>query len=118
MYGLRSLQGETPTPLEMSVLYFDNKEHKLKAYDDITLGGTGESQVTLSRHLVKETSAPVTSPRGSLPRMTRFAVDDVVPAAARPTVPLGARFPNAICVGGDPASPVITQVGTHPLFGR
>jgi predicted phosphodiesterase len=60
--GLRGLQGETPTPLEMSVLYFDNKEHTLKAYDEITLGGTGESQVTLERHVVKAASEPTTSP--------------------------------------------------------
>jgi predicted phosphodiesterase len=60
--GLRGLQGETPTPLEMSVLYFDNKQHSLKAYDEITLGGTGESQVTLERHVVKDIARPATSP--------------------------------------------------------
>src|SRR4029077_2870563 len=32
--GLRGLEGEQPTPLEMSVLYFDQK-HALQAYDDI-----------------------------------------------------------------------------------
>jgi predicted phosphodiesterase len=55
--GLRGLQGETPTPLEMSVLYFDSSQ-KLQAYDEITLGGTGKSQVTLDRHLVKDTPVP------------------------------------------------------------
>lgn len=55
--GLRGLQGDTPTPLEMSVLYFDTT-HRLQAYDDITLGGTGQSQVTLDRHLVKDTPIP------------------------------------------------------------
>jgi hypothetical protein len=51
--GLRGLQGETPTPLEMSVLYFD-AAHTLQAYDEITVGGTGESNVLLDRHLVKQ----------------------------------------------------------------
>lgn len=50
--GLRGLEGETPTPLEMSVLYFD-ASHRMRAYDDITLGGTGESEVTLERHTIK-----------------------------------------------------------------
>jgi predicted phosphodiesterase len=53
--GLRGLEGEKPTPLTLSVLYFDDK-HKLQAYDDIQLAGGGQSQVTLERHLV---SAPL-----------------------------------------------------------
>jgi len=55
--GLRGLQGETPTPLEMSVLYFD-ANHVLQAYDEITVGGTGESNVMLSRHIVKPAAPP------------------------------------------------------------
>jgi predicted phosphodiesterase len=57
--GLRGLQGETPTPLEMSVLYFD-ASRTLQAYDEITVGGTGESNVTLDRHLVKQPVPTVT----------------------------------------------------------
>jgi predicted phosphodiesterase len=63
--GLRGLQGETPTPLEMSVLYFDADNHGLQAYDDITLGGTGQSQVTLERHVVKPESTPAVAPSSS-----------------------------------------------------
>jgi predicted phosphodiesterase len=59
--GLRGLQGETPTPLEMSVLYFDTS-HTLQAYDQITLGGTGESQVTLDRHLISADTPPTAPP--------------------------------------------------------
>jgi predicted phosphodiesterase len=55
--GLRGLQGETPTPLEMSVLYFD-ANHVLQAYDEITVGGTGESNVMLSRHIVNPSAPP------------------------------------------------------------
>jgi predicted phosphodiesterase len=51
--GLRGLEGETPTPLEMSVLYFD-PQHALQAYDEITLGGTGQTEVTIQRHVVKD----------------------------------------------------------------
>jgi predicted phosphodiesterase len=50
--GLRGLEGEAPTPLELSVLYFD-PAHEVQAYDEITLGGTGQTEVTIQRHLVK-----------------------------------------------------------------
>ena len=59
--GLRGLEGEQPTPLEMSVLYFDSKQHNLQAYDEITLGGTGQTEVTLERHIVG-TGAPAPEP--------------------------------------------------------
>lgn len=51
--GLRGLEGEEPTPLAMSVLYFD-RQRSLQAYDDITVGGTGRSQVELKRRLISE----------------------------------------------------------------
>jgi hypothetical protein len=52
--GLRGLEGDQPTPLEMSVLYFDPKDG-LQAYDDITLGGTGQAQAAINRHVIKNT---------------------------------------------------------------
>ncbi|GAA1039284.1 metallophosphoesterase [Virgisporangium ochraceum] len=58
--GLRGLEKEEPTPLEMSVLYFDDTDKSLQAYDDITVGGTGQSEVTLQRNLVRpDDKAPV-----------------------------------------------------------
>jgi hypothetical protein len=63
--GLRGLEPMTPTPLELSVLYFDT-QHALKAYDEISVGGTGQSEVTLQRHIVgdgKPGESP--SPSGS-----------------------------------------------------
>ncbi|MGS2614820.1 metallophosphoesterase [Micromonospora sp. LZ34] len=54
--GLRGLEGEKPTPLTMSVLYFD-KDKLLQAYDDITVGGTGQAQVNLERHIVENPKA-------------------------------------------------------------
>jgi hypothetical protein len=59
--GLRGLEHEDPTPLTMSVLYFD--EHQaLKAYDDIQLGGTGEQNVTMQRKVVGTEPEPTTNP--------------------------------------------------------
>lgn len=61
--GLRGLEPKTPTPMALSVLYFDDT-HQLKAYDDITVGGTGRSQVTLQRHIIGHDESPG-SPSGS-----------------------------------------------------
>ena len=52
--GLRGLQGEAPTPIECSVLYFNSRTDKLQAYDDITIGGLGLTEATIQRHLVTD----------------------------------------------------------------
>jgi predicted MPP superfamily phosphohydrolase len=52
--GLRALEGEYPEPLTCTVLYFDANTGRLQAYDDITLGGLGESEVTIERTVVPE----------------------------------------------------------------
>jgi predicted phosphodiesterase len=49
--GLRGLEDGQPQALELSVLYFSAGK-VLQGYDDITVGGTGQTQVTLSRHIV------------------------------------------------------------------
>ena len=49
--GLRGLEGEQPTPLECSVLYFDRNTLRLVATDEVTLGGLGTASVTVARHL-------------------------------------------------------------------
>ncbi|MFI5490940.1 metallophosphoesterase [Actinoplanes sp. NPDC051859] len=62
--GLRGLEKEDPTPLQLSVLYFDENQ-TLKAYDDINLGGTGQSNVEMQRKVIgiepEPTPAPSTS---------------------------------------------------------
>jgi predicted MPP superfamily phosphohydrolase len=66
--GLRGLEHEEPTPLELSVLYFDGQTHMLQAYDDVTVGGTGRTDVTLQRHifsLPKVAPSPTGSPSPS-----------------------------------------------------
>jgi hypothetical protein len=50
--GLRGLQGDYPEPLTCTVLYFSASTGRLQAYDDITLGGLGESEVTIERTVV------------------------------------------------------------------
>jgi predicted MPP superfamily phosphohydrolase len=52
--GLRGLQGEEPTPLSCTVLYLDPDTGALRAYDEITLGGLGETEVTIQRFVVPE----------------------------------------------------------------
>jgi predicted MPP superfamily phosphohydrolase len=50
--GLRALQGEYPEPLTCTVLYLDPDTGELRAYDEITLGGLGETEVTIQRTVV------------------------------------------------------------------
>jgi hypothetical protein len=50
--GLRALQGDYPEPLTCTVLYLDAGTGALRAYDEITLGGLGETEVTIQRVLV------------------------------------------------------------------
>jgi predicted MPP superfamily phosphohydrolase len=50
--GLRGLQGEDPTPLTASVLYFDPDRDRLVAYDRITVEGFGGATVTIERSVV------------------------------------------------------------------
>ena len=50
--GLRGLQGEKPTPLTCTVLYLSPDTGELRAYDEITLGGLGETEVTIQRTVV------------------------------------------------------------------
>ncbi|GIH78997.1 membrane protein [Planobispora longispora] len=49
--GLRALEHDEPTPVMASVLYFDRETRRLRAWDDITLGGLGEQSVQIQRHL-------------------------------------------------------------------
>jgi predicted phosphodiesterase len=55
--GLRALEGEYPEPLTCTVLYLDPETGTLQAYDDITLGGLGATEVTVARTLVAADSA-------------------------------------------------------------
>ncbi len=47
--GLRGLEHEEPTPVMLSVLYFDPESKQLVARDDITIGGLGLSSAEITR---------------------------------------------------------------------
>ncbi len=76
--GLRGLQGEDPTPLSCTVLYLDAVTGELTAYDEITLGGLGQSEVTIERTVV-DPDAAGDSPAGAPP------TPDPLPVPASPT---------------------------------
>jgi hypothetical protein len=50
--GLRALEGEYPEPLTCTVLYLDPETGELRAYDEIVLGGLGETEVTIQRFVL------------------------------------------------------------------
>ena len=55
--GLRALEGEEPTPLMFSVLYFDPTSHVLQARDEFTLGGLGAASAEVER-VIEDRSSP------------------------------------------------------------
>ncbi|WP_089335588.1 metallophosphoesterase [Blastococcus mobilis] len=65
--GLRALEGEYPEPLTCSVLYLDAETGRLQAYDDITLGGLGETEVTIQRRTVPQQEGGDSTPDDSTP---------------------------------------------------
>jgi predicted MPP superfamily phosphohydrolase len=90
--GLRGLEGESPTPLSMSVLYF-NEEKLLQAYDDIRVGGTGEAQVNLERHVLREPEAG--NPEASVtPTPTRVPTPTDTPEQTPTVDPSGTPTPS------------------------
>jgi hypothetical protein len=60
--GLRALEGEYPEPLTCTVLYFDPETGRLQAYDEITLGGLGETEVTIQRRTPPQEDATDSPP--------------------------------------------------------
>ena len=60
--GLRALQGAYPEPLTCTVLYLDRETGALQAYDDITLGGLGETEVRIQRTVVQSVLDPPEAP--------------------------------------------------------
>jgi hypothetical protein len=82
--GLRALEGEYPEPLTCTVLYLDPDTGALRAYDEIVLGGLGETEVTIQRFVV-----PAAGSEGA------------TPGAEAPAGPVGDAQP----VDGSPAPP-------------
>jgi predicted phosphodiesterase len=98
--GLRSLDGDTPTPLECSILYFDRKAKQLQAYDDITVGGLGLASVQINRHVVEPLSpSPSPSPTESIS-------------------PSGSPSPSTPVGSGGPPTPGLAPSPTPTASGR
>lgn len=49
--GINALRNEEPTPIMLTVFYFDSRTKELEAWDDITLGGLGLTSAEIERHL-------------------------------------------------------------------
>ncbi|MFC6880245.1 metallophosphoesterase family protein [Actinomadura yumaensis] len=60
--GLRGLEHEQPTPIELSVLYFSRATHRLQGWDDIRLGGLGLTSAQIERHLEQNPERPLKPP--------------------------------------------------------
>jgi predicted MPP superfamily phosphohydrolase len=52
--GLRAVERRYPAPIEASILYLDRDTRRLQAWDEIRLGGLGETTAEVTRHLPKE----------------------------------------------------------------
>ncbi len=90
--GFRALDGENPTPMQMSVLYIDRKTHRLQAWDAITVGGLGLSSAQITRHVVSSPSTPPSTPTGSPTTRSTVPTDrqtdrQTEPPASQPPVP-------------------------------
>ncbi|WP_345434202.1 metallophosphoesterase [Actinoallomurus vinaceus] len=57
--GMRGLEHEQPTPIEMSVLYFNRATHRLQGWDDIRLGGLGLTSAQIERTLEPKPDRPI-----------------------------------------------------------
>ncbi|MCO6009120.1 metallophosphoesterase [Actinoallomurus purpureus] len=68
--GLRGLEHEQPTPIEMSVLYFNRASHRLQGWDDIRLGGLGLTSAQIERTLESKPDRPISPPPAQTPSGT------------------------------------------------
>ncbi len=72
--GLRGLEHEQPTPIEMSILYINQASHRLQGWDDITIGGLGQKSAEIKRSLDADPDRTISPPPSPAP-----------PAPASPT---------------------------------
>jgi predicted phosphodiesterase len=84
--SLRALEGDKPTPIELSVLYFDRTTKRLQAWDDVRLGGLGQTSATIERHQVPADQQTRFSPIA--PGSTRPSTSPGPEPTATPTPPV------------------------------
>ncbi|MBO2454207.1 metallophosphoesterase [Actinomadura barringtoniae] len=68
--GLRGLEHEEPTPIELSVLYFSRATHRLQGWDDLRLGGLGLTSAQIERHLEPKPDRAITADNTPTPNPT------------------------------------------------
>ena len=73
--GINALRHEEPTPITLTVFYFDSRTKELEAWDEITLGGLGLTSAEIERHLAARFTedtgeAPSIEPTSSEPAGT------------------------------------------------
>ncbi|MEU8591319.1 metallophosphoesterase [Streptomyces sp. NPDC048664] len=84
--GLRAVEHEYPAPIEASVLYLDRRTRRLQAWDEIRLGGLGETTAEVTRHLAEE-NRPGARPSPGTTRPTAATAGPTGPREPRPTAP-------------------------------
>lgn len=82
--GLRALEHAQPTPVQASVLYFDKETKRLRAWDDITLGGLGEQSVYIQRHVEAHPQRMISPEPTNAPSPTGTITGTASPAAGPP----------------------------------
>jgi len=100
--GLRGLEKEEPTPIELSVLYFNRTTKRLQGWDDLRLGGLGLSSAQIERHLEPQPDRPVTQPT---PDPTPAATPSRWPSLAPTEWPTFSRPATTPPTTPPPASP-------------
>ncbi|MGW1255999.1 metallophosphoesterase family protein [Streptomyces sp. NPDC002513] len=65
--GLRAVEHQYPAPVEASILYLDRDTRRLQAWDEIRLGGLGQTTAEVSRHLAKENQPGATPSPSAAP---------------------------------------------------
>ncbi|MGI5512767.1 metallophosphoesterase family protein [Streptomyces sp. CA-106131] len=65
--GLRAVEHEYPAPIEASVLYMDKDTRRLQAWDEIRLGGLGQTTAEVARHLAEENQPGTSLTPGATP---------------------------------------------------
>ncbi|GAB4002004.1 hypothetical protein GCM10029992_39010 [Glycomyces albus] len=79
--GLRAFDNEQVLKMDMDVLYFDPDSKDLVAYDSISVGTVGESDITLDRTIVPPDDQAEGAPNGE----TGDAPDDGTPTEGEPS---------------------------------
>lgn len=95
--GLRGLEHEEPTPVELSILYFNRVTRRLQGWDDLQLGGLGLTSAQIERHLEPDPDRAVTPPP-QVPTPDPSGKASPVPDGEAPPAPDGGSPPAP---GGD-----------------